>query len=444
MPEELPNGWIKTTLGELVEPARERSHPGEFPDSRYVGLENIEAHTMKLLGHEDGRLVRSSGMRFLSGDLLYARMRPYLNKIWVATFDGVCSAEFLVFRQKPDFNMRFLACRLNASDFVSFSDGQTSGERPRVDFSKLSRFPILLPPLAEQGRIVTKLESAISALQRAESASERALDRLVHYRASVLNAAVTGTLTESWRLERRNKKPRRETGQGLITQLAIDRRAAWERSGLSRREEAGRQQRAKSSRPRYKEPRPPKTLPHFSLPEEWGWASVEQISTRVTVGYVGRMKNEYVAHGVPFLRSQNVRPNRFDDAGLLYISPEFHLKLEKSRILPGDVVVVRSGAVGTACVIPESLNEANCSDLVVIKHPLINAHLIAFYLNSAALTHIEQGKVGVALTHFNTASVAALGVPVPSVDEQSTIVEEVRKRFSGADKLSATLRQQLD
>ncbi len=94
------------------------------------------------------------------------------------------------------------------------------------------------------------------------------------------------------------------------------------------------------------------------LPTSWTWASVEQVSTRVTVGHVGSMKNEYVAEGIPFLRSQNVRPNRFEPEGLVFIRPQFHARLAKSTIHPGDVAVVRSGVgVGTVCVIPESLGE---------------------------------------------------------------------------------------
>ena len=137
------------------------------------------------------------------------------------------------------------------------------------------------------------------------------------------------------------------------------------------------------------------------MPSTWIWASLEQISTRVTVGYVGEMKDEYVSTGIPFLRSQNVRPNRFEPEGLVFIRRQFHAKLAKSKVTPGDVVVVRSGvAVGTTCVIPETLGEANCSDLVIIQGPLIQPHFISFYMNSAAKRHVEIGKVGIAQPRF--------------------------------------------
>src|SRR5713101_1817597 len=109
MSEEVPNGWIKTTLGELAEPSRERASPKEFPSMRYVGLEHVEPQTMKLLGHGYGRDARSSSVRFSRGDVLYGKMRPYLNKVWVAEFDGLCSAEFLVFPKLDGLSNQFFA-----------------------------------------------------------------------------------------------------------------------------------------------------------------------------------------------------------------------------------------------------------------------------------------------------------------------------------------------
>ena len=84
MPDELPKGWVKTTLGEIAEPSRERASPVKFPAIRYVGLEHIEPQAMRLVEHRYAREPRSSSLRFSEGDVLYGKMRPYLNKVWVA------------------------------------------------------------------------------------------------------------------------------------------------------------------------------------------------------------------------------------------------------------------------------------------------------------------------------------------------------------------------
>ena len=97
-PDKLPKGWVKTTLSEIAEPTRRHALPTEVPAMPYVGLQHIEPQSMKLLGHGYAHETRSSSVWFSTGDVLYGKMRPYLNKVWVAEFDGICSAEFLVFQ----------------------------------------------------------------------------------------------------------------------------------------------------------------------------------------------------------------------------------------------------------------------------------------------------------------------------------------------------------
>ena len=199
---------------------------------RYVGLEHIEPHSMRLLGYGSASEVRSSSVRFVSGDVLYGKMRPYLNKVWIATFDGLCSAEFLVFPKRADLNNHFLAAQLNAEDFVAFANARVSGERPRVDFDKLSPFPVLLPPLAEQDRIIARLRAALSAVERAEAAARRAAERLGPYRSAVLTAAVTGELTQSWRIAQHKAKDKSsDTGESLLRHILEARRNDWVGNG---------------------------------------------------------------------------------------------------------------------------------------------------------------------------------------------------------------------
>jgi type I restriction enzyme S subunit len=74
---------------------------------------------------------------------------------------------------------------------------------------------------------------------------------------------------------------------------------------------------------------------------------LKEVCREITVGHVGPMAEEYVEVGIPFLRSQNISPYRLDYANLKFISEDFHKRLKKSALTPGDVVVVRTGYPGT-------------------------------------------------------------------------------------------------
>lgn len=132
-------------------------------------MEHVESQTMKLLGRGEASSLKSSSVRFRKGDVLYGKMRPYLNKVWLAEFDGLCSAEFLGFPKFEGLNSQLFAYRLNSQDFVNFANHQVSGDRPRVAFEKLAAFPCLLAPSGEQERIVAKLDSMLAQVAKGEA-----------------------------------------------------------------------------------------------------------------------------------------------------------------------------------------------------------------------------------------------------------------------------------
>ncbi|HWO28012.1 MAG TPA: restriction endonuclease subunit S, partial [Candidatus Acidoferrum sp.] len=454
MPEKLPKGWVKTKLGEVCLPVAS-IQPDDFPDAHFTyfdigGIDN-ERNLIAETKIVTGRTAPSRARQLLrKNDILFSTVRTYLRKIALVEREypnPVASTGFAVIRAAQGVSSNLLFFQVLSEDFLQpLHELQTGSSYPAVRAKDVFAQSIVVPPTAEQERLVAKLRPALSGVERAETATRRAQERLRRYRAAVLDAAVTGKLTRAWRESQlKDEKTDIEAGEHLLRGLLLTRRTLWEETELKRLSDNGKIPQNDQWKSKYPRPRGPITKSLPELPSEWIWASLEQVSTRVTVGYVGAMKNEYVRNGIPFLRSQNVRPNRFEAEGLVFIRRQFHTKLAKSTITPGDVVVVRSGvAVGTACVIPEKLGEANCSDLVLIQGPLIKPDFISFYMNSAARRHVELGKVGIAQPHFNTASVASLSVPLPPVAEQTEIVLQVKRRLAAADRLATTLDRQLE
>jgi type I restriction enzyme S subunit len=308
----------------------------------------------------------------------------------------------------------------------------------------VSEIQLPVPPRPEQQRVVDQIEASLTDLNAAVAALKRVLANLKRYRASVLKAACEGRLVPTeGELAHKEGRPY-ETGEQLLKRILVERRAKWEADQLAKMPAAGKPPKSDDWKKKYKEPEPLDSSVLSTLPEGWVWASWEQLSVRVTVGHVGPMKNEYVPSGVPFLRSQNVRANRFDPEGLLSVSAQFHKALSKSVLHPRDLVVVRSGSVGTTCVIPEFLGECNCADLVLIQNPTgVLPEFGAYYMNSAANSLIQASKVGVALIHFNTNSVAKLPVPLPPMAEQIRVTAEVSRRLSVVDELELAITRHM-
>ncbi len=155
---------------------------------------------------------------------------------------------------------------------------------------------------------------------------------------------------------------------------------------------------------------------------EWRDVALEDVADELTVGYVGPMASEYVDDGVPFLRSLNVEPLRINKNDLKFITPEFHRRIQKSRLTPGDVVIVRTGKPGACSVVPDWLADANCSDLVIVRcGNELNNRFLAYYVNTVASGHVAAHLVGAVQQHFNVGSARTLRLNLPPLAEQKAI-----------------------
>ena len=153
---------------------------------------------------------------------------------------------------------------------------------------------------------------------------------------------------------------------------------------------------------------------------------LDTIADKITVGFVGEASNEYVDEGVPYLRTQNIRVNRIDLKGLIYVNESFHNKNQKSIIHPGDVVISRVGANrGMAAMVPDSLPEANIANcLIVGQTDNINSYYLAFYMNMSFGKRPQFGaSVGSAQGVVNTSILKKWEVYVPDRKLQDDFFE---------------------
>lgn len=147
----------------------------------------------------------------------------------------------------------------------------------------------------------------------------------------------------------------------------------------------------------------------------------------ITNGYVGPVLEHQTpeADGVPYLQGWNIRRNKIDTSRLTRVTAQFHQSAQKSQLRAGDVLVVQSGHIGTAAVVEDHLNDANCHALIIIRcdRSKVDPHYLAQYINSPTGQRRLAGlHVGSSLPHINTSELAKFEVPVPELSTQRHIV----------------------
>ncbi len=179
--------------------------------------------------------------------------------------------------------------------------------------------------------------------------------------------------------------------------------------------------------------------------EGWVDQQLSSLCHEITVGHVGSMASKYKESGVPFLRSQNIRPFAVSLDNVVFIDEEFHISLKKSRLRPGDLAIVRTGYPGTAAVIPPDLPDSNCSDLVIVRPSKeVNPHFLAAFFNSAFGKQLVLGKiVGAAQKHFNVTAAKEVMLHVPPMPEQLDIINRIDLFREETQHLESIYQQKL-
>jgi type I restriction enzyme S subunit len=454
MPQSIPPGWVKTTLGDVVHPSRPRVSPSETPELPFIGMEHIEAHTMRLLGTVPAGEMRSNAVHFQPNDVLYGRLRPYLNKVYRPDFEGLCSAEFIVFPFSEHLESRLVQYFLNSSDFVAFATHLNEGDRPRVDFNQLADYPFLLPPLAEQRRIVAELERHFTRLDVASTSLRQASAKLERYRKSILSAACEGRLVPIEAELARQQRRDFETASQLLARILANRRARWEQEQLQKMRERGDEPKNNKWKRNYQEPRPPDISDLPEIPAGWGWASIEQLASgeprSIQSGPFGSnlLHSEFQTTGILAIGIDNVLDGKFSLGSQNRISLAKYVELERYSARPLDVLVTVMATVGRCCVLPEDVEKA-----IITKHVYrisVNRDLVnPFYLMNAlrGCTAVrEQLKVGIrgqTRPGINSTIVRMLAIPLPPIREQRRIVDEVDVRLSLAESMSGVVENEL-
>ena len=197
---DLPASWVLTTLGTVVQYGRtEKAEPHEIADDDWVlELEDIEKDSSRLLQKITflERQSKSTKNKFQAGDVLYGKLRPYLNKVLIADEPGYCTTEVLPLNAGAHLDNRYLFYWLKHPAFLKYVEAESHGmNMPRLGTEAGKAAPFVLAPRNEQTRIVNQLDTLLTRIQSCNDRFDAIPALLKRFRQAVLDAALNGAFS---------------------------------------------------------------------------------------------------------------------------------------------------------------------------------------------------------------------------------------------------------
>ncbi len=408
---ELPVGWALCRFDSIAE--LNPRHASDFDDAQLVTFLPMpclsdSSPDFDRSNERPLKEVRKGYTHFADGDVLFAKITPCMENGKGAVATGLknrlgCgTTELHVIRPldevDPYYIYRFLqqeSVRRDAAANFTGSAGQL-----RVPLSFIAELQIPLPPLAEQQRIVVKLEEVLGKVSSSQQRLARIPALLKRFRQSVLAAACSGKLTADWREVR--------SGPPIDSSVEIE---------------------------------IPATFP--IIPENWNWASLEEVCARIVD--CPHSTPKWTDRGKLCLRTTNFRPGFLDLGEVRFVSTEtFNARIERLRPESGDVVYSREGGIlGVACQIPPSIELCLGQRMMLFRvGSKYTSDLLMHWLNSPVITRrVQELTGGSASPHLNVRDIKAFPTPVPPLPEQLEIVRRVEQLFAFADQIEARFKK---
>jgi type I restriction enzyme S subunit len=189
---EIPAHWRTDRMKDVVELRNEKTNVASEEDD-YLELEDIESGTGRILNRRNTLDVESAVTLFKTGDILFGKLRPYLEKYVHAGFDGKCTGEILAFKPTK-LKSRFLFYCIASPWFIGRCNALAYGAKmPRVNWqTQIATFNLPIPPPEEQESICAFLDTKLAELDRIVGSIESQIAALTAYRKSLIHECVTG------------------------------------------------------------------------------------------------------------------------------------------------------------------------------------------------------------------------------------------------------------
>jgi len=477
MPFALPDGWVWCRFGNICIVERGITFPAsaketlpfdggivclrttnvqaevDWSDLLYISEEYVKSDA-KILRVDD-ILISMANSYALVGKVALVNSVPF-----PATFGGFIAA----IRRYGDIHPRFLYLALT-SPYIQAVFRESSSQTTNIaNISLRTMYPMLfpLPPLAEQQRIVERVESLLAAtaalkgsLATAQAEGETLTAAALHRLESAADPAQSAA---AWALIRENFVALIDTPQSVaalkqtILQLAVQGKLVPQeatdepasallariRAEKERLEEAGEIRKSKPLAKVNAEEMP------FALPDGWVWARLGEI---VTVRGGKRLPKGYTFASQPtdhiYIRVTDMKDGSIDDGALQYIDEEVYNAIERYTIEKSDLYITIAGTIGQIGEVPERFHGMNLTENAAKLSPhLVDRKFLKQFLNSPFIQMQFDAKVNkMAQPKLALIRIQTTYFPVPPLAEQQRIVARVEALFALCDGLAAGLEE---
>ena len=457
-PFGLPSGWAWVRLGSVTNYGSPTKAGVMHPQTWVLDMEDIEKNSGRLLQRlrYAERPAISEKNSFAKGDVLYGKLRPYLNKVLVADEDGVCTTEVVPFRCYSDYVPQFFQLALSSPFFLAYVNARSYGMKmPRLGTEDARNAVIPLPPLPEQARIVARVEELMRVCDALEATGQR---QAAHHRQLVqtLLGDLTADSRTSWQrvathfdtlLDRPSAVDALEQtilqlavrGQ-LVPQDPTDEPASALlkriRAEKDRLIAAGKIKRDKPLAPIGEDEQP------FELPPGWEWVRWANIAMKI--GDIDHKMPSEAKNGVPYVSPRDFYgTNEIDFDGAKKIAYSDYVELA-SKIRPeaGDLIYPRYGTIGVVRKVTtdrEFLASYSCAVIKVLRGFVESDYQYLFSVSECAKAQAASATNKTTQPNVGLKSIQEFLVPLPPLPEQARIVARVAQ----LRRLCADLHQRL-
>ena len=411
VPFKVPDSWVWTTLGEISNygDCNNVSVIDIAADEWILELEDLEKDTASIIQilSKKERIIKGVRHKFKKGDVLYSKLRTYLNKVLVAPKNGFCTTEIIPFNSYCEVSNFYLCHVLRSAYFLDYTQQCGHGVKmPRLSTNDACRGMIPLPPLAEQHRIVAEIKRLFALIDQIEQGKADLQTIIKQTKSKILDLAIHGKLVP--------QDPNDESAFELLKRINPDFTPC----------DNGQY----GKRP-------------FEIPNSWCWSRLGDINN-IARGGSPRPIKDYLTddkNGINWIKiGDTTREGKYIDSVKEKIRPE---GMKKSRFVhKGDFLLTNSMSFGR----PYILNVDGCiHDGWLVISPIGEVytsdflyHLLSSSFAFEQFTNVASGGV---VTNLNSDKVADTIFPVPPLAEQQRLVAKIEKLFEKLDYIENSL-----